>query len=67
MHIKISPVHYNKHSARFKSEKPHQQVLATHVASHGAMRGLLVAALVSTPVWMLLYKLLQQAAASFRW
>jgi hypothetical protein len=66
MHFKISPVHFNNNSAHFKSEKAYQQALATHADSHGAMRGLLVAALVSTPVWIVLYHLLQQAAASFR-
>jgi hypothetical protein len=66
MHFKINPFDVNSNSAHFKSEKAYQHALATHADSHRAMRGLLVATLVSTPLWILLYNLLQQAAASFR-
>jgi hypothetical protein len=66
MHSKSSPLHLNNNSAHFKGERAYQQALATPADSRGAMRGLLIAALVATPVWILLYSLLHQTAASFR-
>jgi len=66
MHLKTSPITFNNHSAQFTSERADQQALTTRAGSHGAVRGLVIAALVSTPIWILLFNLLHKAAASFR-